>query len=174
MQFNILLVDNDQKSKQTITSLIGGRHVAVTPASTPEDGLACLEGGNFDLILLDIEGGGIDYFDMIYKFDIPIIVMAEQDNEELALSMLRRGAQDYLVKNGVLNPRGLRRIIMHAVERSAFVKHNIRPVSNREIIMTRDALREHRQEIRASISEIGAFNATVKKYRDTGAVNRGI
>jgi len=173
MYFKILLIDSNQKSKETITNLIGGKQVSIYPTSNASDGLIILKDNNkFDLILLDLECGGIDYFDDFYNYDIPIIVMAEQDNEELALSMIRRGAQDYLVKNGVLNPRGLRRVILHAVERNGFVKNTMECVSNREITIARDALRKHRLQIEHSIAEIGAFNAAFQKHGNQGIIEK--
>jgi len=169
MNFKVLLIDESADTKKPIVDIIGEKYVEITHILSSENGLQYLEkDNNYDLILLNIEGDGLDFFDTYYKFGIPIIVMAEKDNEELALSMIRRGAHDYLVKNGVLNPRGVRRVIMHTVERSAFVKHNLEPISHCEIVKTRDTLREYRLQIDASIREIGAFNATFRKYAAEG------
>ena len=170
MNFKVLLVDEDINTKKPIIDIIGEQYSEVKHILSYEDGLQHLENNSdYDVILLNIEGDGLGFFDVFYEFGVPIIVMAEKDNEELALSMIRRGAHDYLVKNGVSNPRGVRRVIMHTVERSAFVKHNLEPISYCEIAKARDRLRECRQQINASIVEIGAFNATFSKYTIKGS-----
>ena len=49
--------------------------------------------------------------------DVPIIVVSDRADEEVALRALRTGAQDFLVKNEV-NPILLRRAISYAIERN--------------------------------------------------------
>ena len=168
MDFKVLLIDENTDSKKPIMSIIGEKYVDVEHCLLPEVGLQHLRENNYDLILLNIEKDGLNFFDDFLEFNVPIIVMAEKDNEDLALSMIRRGAHDYLVKNGVLNPRGVRRVIMHTVERSAFIKHNLEPISQCEIVKARNTLREYREQINASIMEIGAFNAAFSKYSVKG------
>jgi DNA-binding response OmpR family regulator len=169
MNFKVLLIDENTDSKKPIIDIIGEKYVDVEHYLLPEVGLQHLGGNNnYDLILLNIEKDGLNFFDDFLEFNIPIIVMAEKDNEDLALSMIRRGAHDYLVKNGVLNPRGVRRVIMHTVERSAFIKHNLEPISQCEIVKARNTLREYREQINVSIREIGAFNAAFSKYSVKG------
>ncbi|MDH5254727.1 MAG: diguanylate cyclase, partial [Gammaproteobacteria bacterium] len=57
----------------------------------------------FDVVLLDLhlpDGSGLQCLDAIQAVnnEIPIVVLSGQDDEEFAISILNKGAQDYLVK----------------------------------------------------------------------------
>ncbi|RKY81410.1 hypothetical protein DRQ07_04140, partial [candidate division KSB1 bacterium] len=76
---------------------------------------------NSDVVLLDLslpDSKGLDTFYNISKIsnDIPVIVMSGLDDEKTALSAVRNGAQDYLVK-GTVNSSLLVRAIWYAIER---------------------------------------------------------
>jgi diguanylate cyclase (GGDEF)-like protein len=83
--------------------------------------LARLSKGGIDLVLLDLDlpdSQGIVTFERAYAFapDVPIVVLTSLDDEEVGLSTVRGGAQDYLVK-GEVSADLLRRSIRYAVER---------------------------------------------------------
>jgi len=83
--------------------------------------LARLSQGGIDLVLLDLslpDSHGIVTFERTYAFapDVPIVVLTGLDDEEVGLSTVRGGAQDYLIK-GEINSDLLRRSIRYAVER---------------------------------------------------------
>lgn len=85
------------------------------------DGLERLGHGGIDLVLLDLglpDSTGLDTFVELYNRapEVPIIVLTALEDETLALTALRDGAQDYLIKNE-LNPRALVRAIRYAIER---------------------------------------------------------
>jgi diguanylate cyclase (GGDEF)-like protein len=75
----------------------------------------------FDVVLLDLhlpDGSGLQCLDSIQAVDneIPIVVLSGQDDEEFAVSILNKGAQDYLVKwEG--QGRTILRSIRYAIER---------------------------------------------------------
>ena len=79
---------------------------------------ACL----YDVVLLDLslpDSQGIDTFNRLNDIcpDIPIIVMTGNNDEELAVTVVQAGAQDYLVKGQVDAPL-LIRAIRYAIERN--------------------------------------------------------
>lgn len=83
--------------------------------------LARLTQGGFDLLMLSLtlpDSEGMVTFDRAYAFapDVPIIVIADQADEEHAVSTVQGGAQDYLVKEEA-SPSLLVRSIRHAIER---------------------------------------------------------
>lgn len=75
----------------------------------------------FDVVLLDLhlpDGSGLQCLDTIQAMDndVPIVVLSSQDDEEFAVSILNKGAQDYLVKwEG--QGRTILRSIRYAIER---------------------------------------------------------
>ena len=86
-----------------------------------------LRGEDFDVVLLDLhlpDGSGLQCLDSIQAIDseIPIIVLSGQDDEDFAVSILNKGAQDYLVKwEG--QGRTILRSIRYAIERKRSELH---------------------------------------------------
>jgi PAS domain S-box-containing protein len=96
------------------------RVVCASRLSTARECLCC--GGEVDVILLDLglpDGYGLRTFDQIYALKplIPIIVLTGQDDDELAVEAVRRGAQDFLVK-GRFDSGLLYRSLHYAIERN--------------------------------------------------------
>lgn len=81
-----------------------------------------LEQNSFDIILLDLilsDSYGIDTFKKVFdKYKgIPIVILSGITDELVALDAVRKGAQDYLMKNEI-TPILLKRIINYAIERN--------------------------------------------------------
>lgn len=86
-----------------------------------EAGLERLSRDSFAILLLDLglpDSVGIDTFCRAGReaTDVPIIVLSGLDDEDVALSAVREGAQDYLVKSEITGPL-LIRSIRYAIER---------------------------------------------------------
>ena len=84
--------------------------------------LDMLEASVFDVVLLDMSlpdatGLSIVTRTRTVRSDLPILVLTGRDDEELALSALREGAQDYLRKVD-MDERLLERAIRYAIERN--------------------------------------------------------
>jgi len=84
-------------------------------------GLGRLAEGGIDMVFLDLslpDSRGFDTFAEMYARapQVPIIVLAGLDDEEVAVRAVREGAQDYLVK-GHVNSNLLVRAMSYAVER---------------------------------------------------------
>ena len=98
-------------------SLFDTEHVA-----SMDEAVANLEKNEYDIILLNLslpECQGLDTLEQIKPHckDVAIIVISSQDDEELALHAVRKGAQDYLVK-GQADSAMLVRTIRYATERA--------------------------------------------------------
>ena len=90
-------------------------------AETLKDGCVQIEKNNFNLILLDInlpDSIGKQTFDTILQFsaNIPIVLISGMQDEELSLSLIKEGAQDYILKQE-LNSRLLVKTILYALIR---------------------------------------------------------
>ena len=84
-------------------------------------GLARLAGGGIDVVLLDLglpDSQGFKTFARTHASapQVPIIVLSGLDDETLAITAVREGAQDYLVK-GQVDGNLLARALRYAVER---------------------------------------------------------
>lgn len=119
----LLIEDNAQDAKFIQEELSGEMDIFfdVITVSTLQDGLLNIKNGNVDLILSDLglpDSTGIDTYIKLYEKTktIPIIILSGNKDEELALSAVRKGAQDYLVK-GEFDSKLLQKSIKYAIER---------------------------------------------------------
>jgi CheY-like chemotaxis protein len=88
-------------------------------------GLELLSHNDFDLILLDLnlpDSQGVSTFEKVKKAagDTPIIIMSGMVDEDIAVSAVQKGAQDYLIK-GQIDSQLLIRAILYAIERQKLI-----------------------------------------------------
>jgi len=94
----------------------------VTHVPTLTEAIAALvQRSPFEAVLLDLrlpDGAGVECVDAVRANagDVPIVVLTGMDDDDLAISCIAAGAQDYLSKQEV-RPRNLSRAIDHAVIR---------------------------------------------------------
>jgi len=120
----VLLVEAESEGPSSVEEMIShvsDGEVHLERAGQLTRALERLSQGGIDLILLDLtlpDSQGIVTFERAYAFapDVPVVVLTEVDDEEVGLSTVKGGAQDYLVK-GSVDPDLLRRSIRYAVER---------------------------------------------------------
>jgi diguanylate cyclase (GGDEF)-like protein len=125
-EVRVLLIDASAREAGLLEMLLSRDNVTVhrvTRAGNVEEALGILEGGSFDVVLLDlmIEGaGGLEPLRRLHRrtaaAHLPIVVMAEDEHEEIALEALQAGAQEYLVR-GEFQARTLVRTIQRAIDR---------------------------------------------------------
>ncbi|HET7319127.1 MAG TPA: PAS domain S-box protein [Nitrospirota bacterium] len=121
----VLLVEDDSNDARLIEYALS--RVMKTPyqvvcAGRLSQARECLCGREVDIILLDLglpDGYGLTTFDQIHALTplVPVIVLTGQDNDELAVEAVRRGAQDFLVK-GRFDSGLLYRSLHYAIERN--------------------------------------------------------
>lgn len=121
----VLLVDDnpgDVLLCKEILSQQTRRQFRIQHVARLSTGLRKLRSVSYDVILLDLslpDSQGIDTFVKIKMQvrDLPIIVLTGMHDEELAINAVRKGAQDYLLKDE-LSESLLVRSINYAIERS--------------------------------------------------------
>ena len=121
---HVLLVEDDASLARMMSEMLAqapGAAFSVEARRHLAEGLERLSAGGVDLVLLDLslpDSAGLDTFLNLYNRapEVPIVVLTALEDETLALTALRDGAQDYLIKNE-LNARGLVRAIRYAIER---------------------------------------------------------
>ena len=119
----LLVEDNPADAEFLAASLRRQRScdVELVNVTTLAEATDRLRKDDFDILLLDLhlpDGSGIQCLDTIQSVNstIPIVVLSGQDDEDFAVSILNKGAQDYLVKwEG--QGRTILRSIRYAIER---------------------------------------------------------
>jgi PAS domain S-box-containing protein len=123
MATKILLVEDNPGDVRLIQEMLTGGDGAFEVSCVPllTDGLHHLARKEVDLVLLDLglpDSRGLDTFVRAYSHSpqIPFVVLSGLADETVAITAVRRGAQDYLVKDET-DANGLLRAIRYATER---------------------------------------------------------
>lgn len=95
----------------------------VTTASRVEEAVAKIAESPFDAVLSDLslpDARGLEALDRLRECapELPIVVLTNLNNEKLALQSVKKGAQDYLVKDNVTGS-SLSRALRYAIERKS-------------------------------------------------------
>ncbi|RLC96261.1 MAG: hypothetical protein DRI40_03645 [Chloroflexi bacterium] len=123
---NVLLIEDspgDARLIQEILAEVQEARFNVQRADRLSEGLVRLGEGGIDVVLLDLslpDCHGLDTFVKVHANApmVPVVVLSGLDDEVLAFTAVREGAQDYLVK-GQVEGNILHRAIRYAIERKA-------------------------------------------------------
>lgn len=98
----ILAIDDNPQIIKLVTVNLQARGYIVQSASSGEEAIDQFKIGQFDLILLDLILPGVSGIDVCRwireQSDVPIIVLSARGDEELKVSALDAGADDYVTK----------------------------------------------------------------------------
>jgi DNA-binding NtrC family response regulator len=100
----ILVVDDDQSSRDLLARILASAGHLVTPLADGRDAVAALDAGDPpDLVVSDIRMAEVDGLQVIDAFrerapDTPVILVTAFGNIDGAVEAIRRGAADYLSK----------------------------------------------------------------------------
>lgn len=119
----ILLVEDDQTYADLLQTILAKLEIQIrlTHVDRLDTALRRLAQKHFDVILLDLglpDSKGLSTLTrtQVHSPDMPIVVLTALENDELAISAVRAGAQDYLVK-GQFDSRLLTHVLCYAIER---------------------------------------------------------
>lgn len=103
----VLIVDDDEGLLILMAEVLRGEGWAVETAATGRAGLAWLERHHADLVVLDLKLADVDTPEMIARFDrgpvrVPFVVVTGQGDERVAVEVMKRGALDYVMKDGAM------------------------------------------------------------------------
>jgi diguanylate cyclase (GGDEF)-like protein len=120
----VLLIEADTRAAIVIGDVLRGPWVeglVLTRTQRLAEGTHELLERGSSCVLLDLSLAADDPLGAVEEIriaapDVPIIALADQGDEQQALAVIKRGAQDYLVKSEVY-PALLLRSIRHAIER---------------------------------------------------------
>jgi DNA-binding NtrC family response regulator len=99
----ILIIDDEQEIRESLEQLLRLEGYQADSASTGEEGLKRIEGGVFDLVLLDINLPDRDGLDLLksIKRDSPevgVIMITAYDSSQMAFQASKQGAESYVTK----------------------------------------------------------------------------
>lgn len=102
MASRVLLIDDDARLPELLATFLGQHDVAVTHAPDGLKGLALLDQGGFDAVLLDVMMPGLGGLEVCrrirQKSQVPIIMLTARGDEGDRVTGLESGADDYLSK----------------------------------------------------------------------------
>ena len=101
----ILVVDDDQGSRLSLSALLADEGYEVETARNGHDALNCVRDRDIDLVVSDVQMPGLDGFSMvrslrrISKFrDLPVILVSGRANPDRRTTGLHLGADDFMAK----------------------------------------------------------------------------
>jgi two-component system cell cycle response regulator len=131
----VLLIEDSEVDAVLVSEMLAqarGLRAKVIRYDRLDSGLIQLQKGGVDIVLLDLslpDSRGLETFEQVSVMvpDVPIIVMSSHRDEDLAVTAVRNGAQDYLMK-GQVTIESLARSIQYGLERHRLL-HSIRGLS---------------------------------------------
>lgn len=120
---SILLIEDSQPQAELIRQLLSldEQDYELVVRGTLEEGLERLSREAVDLVLLDLDlpdSKGEETFATVYAAaaSMPVVILTGLNDEDLALRMVKQGAQDYLIKSQT-DRITLSRTVRYAIER---------------------------------------------------------
>jgi DNA-binding response OmpR family regulator len=123
-ELKILLINYNSEDAQIFQSALSSwerTSIKLEIAETPSHGMDRIQKGNIDLILLDLSKSLIHGLEILkvlraWSLTLPIIAVIGCDDEEIGISAVKEGAQDYLFNNNI-DRDSLKRSIRYALDR---------------------------------------------------------
>jgi len=159
----LLVVEDDEIDIEAVRHCLAGEahRYQVTPATRLSTALALLNRESFDIVLLDLslpDADGLDLVDRMVEAceDVPIVVLSGLQDQAVATDAVRRGVQDYLLKED-LDAGLLKRSLRYAVER-----HHLKQEANAASHAKSELLRNMSHEMRTPLTAIIGFAQVMK------------
>ncbi|MBD1909262.1 MULTISPECIES: hybrid sensor histidine kinase/response regulator [unclassified Leptolyngbya] len=124
--WTLLITDDCQEDREVYREYLSGdpeQSYQFIEAGSAEVGLALCQKQHCDAILLDFslpDMTGLEFLDELYQqagVPLPVIMVTGQGDERVAVQAMKRGAQDYLIKQD-LEPNVLQVTVRNAVQQS--------------------------------------------------------
>lgn len=169
----ILIVDDDPQLRQSFEKLLSGEGHAVRTAPSGEAGLASVEKGVPDLVIMDVRlpgKNGLETFAAMRAIEpkLPVIIMTAYGTTETAIEATKMGAFDYVLKP--FDIPDILTLIEQALEAGRFM----RSVVEMDVVpqkATTDAIigrSKAMQEVYKAIGRVAPTDATVLIRGESG------
>ena len=190
---NTLMIDDDQFDRTRFSHICRGTGltVKIKDTATIDEMRHALDDNKFDIVFIDYrlnDGTGLDVLEEIQTHpincDAATIMIAGEGQAEIAVTALKKGCSDYIVKDN-LNPESLRRAIINALQKSSLqtslnIEANMRTsfetvlsgLKNECIVEMRPMLSRMLMTVRKNMTagsgdEISSFQATMRELEDS-------
>lgn len=125
MSLSILIIDDEPNLPHQLARYLGKHGYEVRVAANGEDGLRELHKSTIDLLLLDVRLPGMSGLDVLSELrksdtDLPVIMLTAYGDVQTAVSAMKLGAVDYLIKGFDLTELLL--VVQRALETSAMYR----------------------------------------------------
>lgn len=102
---DILVVDDDRSTAELVAKVLMRSGRVTCTAHCAQDAIERLKSQRFEMVLLDYLLGDSDCWSVLETArrlnpPIPVVVVTGSGSERIAVEALRRGAADYIIKNG--------------------------------------------------------------------------
>ena len=121
-KFKVLIIDDEPKIRKMLRMTLEANNFKVFEEGTGKQGLLCAAMNHPDVILLDLglpDESGLDVITQLREWSsIPVIILTVTSNENVKITALDSGADDYITKpfnNGELLAR-IRVAIRHSLK----------------------------------------------------------
>jgi two-component system sensor histidine kinase ChiS len=159
----ILLVEDNPLDARLIREIMKNARVLafeLDSADCLSSALVKLGASSYNAVLADLtlpDSQGMETFWKLHNFSpvTPIIILTGTDDEELALELVQKGAQDYLIK-GQLNRNQLERSIIYALERHKILD---------ELKRSRESLAATKKELEEAFHSINEELETARRVQ---------
>lgn len=154
-RMTVLIVKNVDDSSNQVAQLLRQHDrmcIDVQRVTRLSAGMQLLRSNAYDIILADLslpDARGLDAVAGLKRAapGVPIVVMSQAHDEELAIQAVKAGAQDYLVK-GEVTEKSLLRTLRYAIERKNTEEHvlylqhhdHLSGLANRELFSRRASI----------------------------------
>lgn len=168
----ILIVDDERAIRRTLKDILEYEKYEIDEAEDGEAGLAKIEKGNYDVIILDIKMPKKDGIEVLTEMqqkclDTPVIVLSGHGNLETAVEAVKRGAFDYIPK-----PPDLNRLLItlrNAMDKVSLVSET--KILKKKIAKTKDMVGVSApiSKIKDTIAKVAPTEARVLITGDNGS-----
>ncbi len=103
MAATILIVDDEENLRKTLSRILSKAGYSVTTASSGEEALRLMQAGAFELAFIDLLMPGIGGLKLLGELrqrnpEMPVLILTAHATLESAIEAVRQGARDYLIK----------------------------------------------------------------------------
>ncbi|HEY6801944.1 MAG TPA: EAL domain-containing protein [Pyrinomonadaceae bacterium] len=123
-QTNILIIDDEEQIRNLLVAVLGNAYRCRT-ASSAEEALSALSSAPFDLVISDIDMGGMSGIELVPRLlsrspDTVVLMISGNQDIETAIKAMRVGAFDYITKP--LDLRHVEAAVERALHHRALLK----------------------------------------------------